>query len=487
MTMLRDLDSLDPALRGLCKATLRAARVPGASITIVAGDRGYHHAYGVKSLRTGEPVTAATSFNIGSCSKAFVSAAVAALVAEGRVAWNDPVAPHVPELQLYDPWVTQHVSFRDFSANRLGLPRVGLANAGIDPAVPVADLLGGLRHVQPLHPFRERFTYVNMGHVANAMAVGRITGQGFLAVVRERILEPLGMRGTSGGAATPSDLHDLSGWHTQSDSGVVAIDPFYSDQRLGAGGMFVSGQDAVQWLRLHLNGGLVDGRQVVAREALLETHRPHTVAIPGQDIHSLFYPGAQMAAYALGWAVSDLEGHPMVCHSGVDYGAGAMTMLFPKAGIGIAVYGNLQMAGPVPTAYALAAALLGLAPRDWRAYFEALAPAPASVAADPSTESFWPPTDLARYEGRYTHVADGSMIIERDAEGLHGNVLRGYRMAFRLKRVGEDRFALKFIHAERQFMATLDPPLLQFQPGDHVAKSAELFIGPIGQVFSRDV
>ena len=101
---LGGLDVLDARLRPLCKAVLQAAGVPGASITIVAGDRGYHHAYGVKSLRTGAPVTAATGFNIASCTKAFVSATVAALVAEGRVAWNDPVAQHVPELQLYDPW-----------------------------------------------------------------------------------------------------------------------------------------------------------------------------------------------------------------------------------------------------------------------------------------------------------------------------------------------------------------------------------------------
>ena len=57
----RSLDFLDPRLKALCTAYLQEAQTPGASIAIVAGDRAYHLAYGVKSLRTGEPMTAHTS------------------------------------------------------------------------------------------------------------------------------------------------------------------------------------------------------------------------------------------------------------------------------------------------------------------------------------------------------------------------------------------------------------------------------------------
>ena len=52
---------------------------------MVRDDKGYHCAYGVKSIVTREPVTAGTAFHIASCSKAFVSAAVASLVADGLV------------------------------------------------------------------------------------------------------------------------------------------------------------------------------------------------------------------------------------------------------------------------------------------------------------------------------------------------------------------------------------------------------------------
>jgi len=79
----RSLDFLDPRLKPLCDAYLRFAQVPGASIAIVARDRGYHYGYGVKSLSTGGPVTATTAFNVGSCSKAFVSVCVGAFRSHG--------------------------------------------------------------------------------------------------------------------------------------------------------------------------------------------------------------------------------------------------------------------------------------------------------------------------------------------------------------------------------------------------------------------
>ena len=61
MTTPQDLDLLDPRLKLLCHAILGASLVPGASVAIIAGDRSYHLAYGVKSVRTDEPVRNASA------------------------------------------------------------------------------------------------------------------------------------------------------------------------------------------------------------------------------------------------------------------------------------------------------------------------------------------------------------------------------------------------------------------------------------------
>ncbi|MFO1393367.1 MAG: serine hydrolase domain-containing protein [Steroidobacteraceae bacterium] len=465
------LDLLDARLRPLCDAYLGAMQVPGASIAVVSGDRAYHYAYGVKSLATAEPVTATTAFNIGSCSKAFTSTTVASLVADDLVSWDDPITKYVHEFQLYDPWVTSHATLRDLSANRLGLPREGLTEFGFDPSVPNTYIFETLRHTAPAWPFRDRCTYVNPGHTANAVAAGRVTGKGFLATVRERILEPLGMSGTSGGDAARDELPDQAAWHAFVDGKPTLIDTVYADQYLGTGGMVVSGVDALQWLRLHLNGGSVDGRQVIARHALLETHRPHSIMrIEDSPSHlGLMYPDARMGAYALGWAASDFEGHPLIAHSGGDYGIAAHTMLLPGSGIGIAVYANCAGGGAILTAYGIAAALLGMPPRDWMAYFlnKLPVPTPEPLSSEPMSA-----TDLARCCGTYVHAADGPLVIERNESGLSGCLKMGYRMQFRLAPISRQRFQIQFTAPEQRSLSARDPYTLVFEVTDGVAGSA---------------
>jgi CubicO group peptidase (beta-lactamase class C family) len=489
----RPLNQLDPRLQPLAEAILAAGKVPGASVAVVADDRTYHLAHGVKSVSGSEPVTLDTAFNIGSCSKAFVSATVASLVADGLVKWDDTVVKWVPELELWDPEITKRVTLRDLSANRLGLPRSGLTEFGLDPRHGPEEVFTRLRHTAPAFPFRDRFGYVNAGHTVNAVAAGRITGKGFLATLRERILAPLGMTGTSGGTATPNELTDLAGWHVLIGDSPVAIDPVFTDQYLGSGGMVVRGRDALQWLRLHLNGGLVDGKQVIAREALAETHRPHSPAVPGKDIVSLFYPGAHMAAYALGWGVSDLEGHPLVMHSGSDLGVTAMTLLLPRSGIGVAVYCNANGGGPaaLSLAHAIAGTLLGLKPRDWFEYFKALSAPPAAGLSPPqagvaaAAEAVAAPLDLSLYPGTYRHPADGPLIVINQAGRLIGRIADAYRLSFALKPAGEHAFQLEFLEPEWQGAAVGEQPIVKFKVEAGRAVQADLSLAFTGRPFHR--
>ena len=482
MSEMQAIESLDPTLRGLCESTLRAAQVPGASIAIVAEDSAYHLSYGVKSIASGEPVTAQSGFDIASCTKAFVSATMASLVADGLVSWDDPITRYVPEFALCDPVVTRQATLRDLSANRLGLPRGGLMEFGLDPRFTGEHVFARLRHTQPLHALRTRFGYFNAGHSANAVAIGRITGAGFLATLRGRLLEPLGMHGSSGGEAARHGLKDQAAWHGLVDGRMQTYDALYLTSHFGAGGMVVSGADAVPWLRLHLNGGVVNGRQVIERGALRETHTPQIVAHPGQDIASLFYPGAHMAAYALGWAVCDVDGHPVLCHSGSSLGVSSMTLLLPRSRLGIAVYCNATGGHAPPLAYAIAAQLLGLAPRDWKAALT-LPAAPGPVA---DADVAMLPADA--YAGYYAHPADGPLLVQTlpGGAGLAVEVLHGYRLGFTATPTTGHRFAVHFGHPEWRAMFANDVPELIFKVTDGQVVSARLSAGPMSREFCRE-
>ncbi|MEP7243678.1 MAG: TonB-dependent receptor plug domain-containing protein, partial [Gammaproteobacteria bacterium] len=58
---------------------------------------------------------------IGSNTKAFTAAALAILVDEGKIHWDDKVVDHLPQFRLYDPYVTREVTIRDLLTHRSGL------------------------------------------------------------------------------------------------------------------------------------------------------------------------------------------------------------------------------------------------------------------------------------------------------------------------------------------------------------------------------
>jgi CubicO group peptidase (beta-lactamase class C family) len=79
-------------------------QVPGVAVAIVKdGKVVLAKGYGVRKLGEAAKVDEHTLFGIGSNTKAFTTAALAMLVDEGRIHWDDPVIERLPGFQMYDP------------------------------------------------------------------------------------------------------------------------------------------------------------------------------------------------------------------------------------------------------------------------------------------------------------------------------------------------------------------------------------------------
>ena len=103
-------------------AAMRAHGVPGMSIAIVeAGKPSLTKGYGVRRLGSPERVDADTIFPTGSTGKAITAAALAVLVDDGKLGWDDKVIDHMPWFRMYDPWVTNEMTVRDLLVHRSGL------------------------------------------------------------------------------------------------------------------------------------------------------------------------------------------------------------------------------------------------------------------------------------------------------------------------------------------------------------------------------
>ena len=81
--------------------------VPGIAVAVVKdGKVVLAKGYGVRKMGEPTPVDENTTFAIGSNTKAFTTAALATLVDEGKLAWDDPVYQRLPGFVMYDPYVS---------------------------------------------------------------------------------------------------------------------------------------------------------------------------------------------------------------------------------------------------------------------------------------------------------------------------------------------------------------------------------------------
>jgi len=107
------------------KREMERWQIPGMAVAVVRNDSVVHaRGYGVLGLDDPRPVDENTLFGVASTTKAMTAGALAMLVDEGRVHWDDPVVRHLPDFQLADPWVTRNVTVRDLLTHQVGVGRM---------------------------------------------------------------------------------------------------------------------------------------------------------------------------------------------------------------------------------------------------------------------------------------------------------------------------------------------------------------------------
>ena len=177
--------------------------VPGIAIGIVEdGKTVLAKGYGSRELGKPAPVDGHTLFQIGSVTKAFTAASLALLGEEGKLGWDDKVIDHLPEFQMYDPYVTREFTLRDLLTHRSGL---GLGAGDLTFMAHAdftrADVVKALRWLKPVTSFRSQFAYDNVLYAVAGVVIERESGKVWEDFMRERVLRPIGMTESTTGEA----------------------------------------------------------------------------------------------------------------------------------------------------------------------------------------------------------------------------------------------------------------------------------------------
>src|SRR5664280_3401235 len=115
----REVKAVLPAFDAAAQAMVARSGVPGAAVAIVAGDTAvFVRCFGVRRAGGNEPVDLGTVFQLGAVSEGFTSTMLASLVGDGKLAWDVPVHKYWSGFDLWEPWVSDHVTLRDLLALR---------------------------------------------------------------------------------------------------------------------------------------------------------------------------------------------------------------------------------------------------------------------------------------------------------------------------------------------------------------------------------
>lgn len=418
---------------------LAAHGVPGMAVTIVEDGKIVHaKGYGVRRLGSPEPVDADTIFPTGSTGKAVTATALAVLVDEGRIGWDDRVIDHLPAFRMYDPWVTREMTIRDLLVHRSGLG-LGAGDLLFVPRTSRSrdDIVHALRHIRPASSFRSGYAYDNVLYVVAGQVVEAVSGQRWEDFVRERVLLPAGMT-----ASTTRDADRFANAnrvqpHARVQGPVRGLGPLsVLDERKGlgdtaaaAGGISSSANDFGRWLQIQLAlGALPEGEGRLFSEAVgREMWTPQVLmpirALPGE----LAAATPKFSAYALGWQVQDYRGVHTVQHGGAVFGVQTMVVLVPDRDLGFSLQINSE------DGLVLRGLMLELldhylqvpGKKDWVATFADFVKARGEAATaalagdgDKPRRAGRPSLPLAAYAGDYKDAWYGPVTLRMDAKRL---------------------------------------------------------------------
>ena len=421
------------AVDRMVTTTMARWRVPGAAVAIVVDDRVvYAKGFGVKNASGKDAVDADTLFFIGSTTKAFTTAAMAMLVDEKKMAWDDPVRKHVEYFHLSDPCADSLVTLRDIVSHRTGLSRHD--ELWDDSPWSREEVIRRVGAVALTKPFRSAYQYQNIMFIAAGEAVAAASKTPWNDFVRTRIFEPLGMTHTRVSMADWNATADhAAGHHYDRVHDLVLPQPPLDDDNLApAGAIKSSARDMAQWIRFQLGNGTFEGRRLVSPEALGETKMPQTVIrLEGETKEN--NPETNVLSYAMGWNVQDYGGELLIAHGGALNGFRTQVNLLPKRNAGFVVLINAgRSLATVALRNGLADLLIGHAPRDWDAYYLALDRRLDEKDEQKKREreakrrrDTRPSRELAAYAGTYENTGYGSttVSVEGDQLVLHWNRL----------------------------------------------------------------
>ncbi|MVM29040.1 serine hydrolase [Spirosoma sp. HMF4905] len=459
----------------LVQRTLTTFDVPGIAVAVIKDGKVVHlKGYGVRSLKTHQPVDENTLFGIASNSKAFTAAALGILMDEGKLNWDDKVIDYIPEFRMYNPYVTAEFTIRDLLTHRSGLG-LGAGDLTLFPDssdFTPKDIIRAVRYQKQISGFRTKFDYDNLLYIVAGEVIERVSGKSWPEFVEERIMKPLQMNHSAGSFQRLADKSNVIDAHAPVNGKVQVISRYAFTMGFSAGGINSSVADMSQWVIAQLNKGKYGpglGKQLFSAKAHTDMWSPQTI-LPVSPTPILPY-NTHFSAYGLGWGLSDVKGYKQVTHTGGLPGNLTQVTLLPELQLGILVFTN-QQSGAAFSAVTntIKDSYMGISNTDWVAQFSSRA-TKAQTQGDSITNTVWTavtdlqktntkPVNFSAYAGTYRDPWFGDVVLSQAGGKLTFRSVRSPKLTGEVFAYKGNTFVVKWndrsLDADAYLTFTLD-------------------------------
>lgn len=390
--------------------------VPGLSIAIVKdGSTVLAKGYGSREVGKDLPVDEHTLFAISGATPSFTASALAILVGQRKLDWNDRLFDFLPSVKSSDYLLESHTTIIDALAYRAGLPMEVLSYAP-HPDLSRADLLDRIQYIEPTMPFRTAWSPNLLLTVAAGEIIPALTGISWDDFVTEQLFRPIGMKDSVTGPHLLDGHKNLVTPHETID-GVVSPIPHTNTSNIGpATAIYTSADDMARWLKFQLNNGKVGDKNIIDDNEITMMRSSHIAG-------NFDFPGISknFLNQGLGLIISDsISGHKLYSGGGNADGLESYYAFLPELELGVAVMINSAKVMPQPLIAWIIDQYTNAPYRDWVNEFVPFYEQESAAAisglieyqktiTDPTKK---PTQPMASYAGVYQHSLLGKLTIE---------------------------------------------------------------------------
>lgn len=319
--MTKNVERAARRMDGPVKAWMKAHEIPGMCLSVTDAKSTIRAAtYGSSDIAAKRPVRNQTLFQIGSISKSFTSICALQLAEEGLLDLRRPVKDYIP-------WFEVRSRFGPITLHHLMTHSAGIV-VGTESLIHSIPEVYALRDTDTSAPPGEHFHYSNVGYKTVGLVVESVTGKSIADVVRERVVEPLGMKSTT--TTINNDVRDrlAVGYADLRDDRPRPLrdglaPATWGESDTGDGSICSTGEDMARYMRMLLNRG----------------KGPKGVSVLSEGMFSLLtgkhVKDENNEYYGYGFWSADVDGHLHIQHTGGMVGFHSSLVVDMDMGIGV--------------------------------------------------------------------------------------------------------------------------------------------------------